>query len=53
MTDSFAKYCKKAAEDYALRPGAGREDTMALIDAALRRAYGWRVEDPGPAADLA
>jgi hypothetical protein len=52
MTEAFTKYCRDAAVEHALRPEAGQEDTLALIDAALKRAYGWRVENPGSAAGV-
>lgn len=51
MNSALAKYYRDAATDYALRPDAGREDTASLIESALKRAYGWRVENPGPIAE--
>lgn len=46
MNDSLAQYYRDAATEHALRPEAGQEDTLALIEAALKRGYGWRMENP-------
>lgn len=46
MNDSLAQYYRDAATEHALRPEAGQEDTLGLVIAALKRAEGWRVENP-------